>query len=205
VVGWVDLVDPAVAEVLDEIGEGPGGRFLVGIRHQVHDEPDPDWLLQPAVQRGIAAVGKAGLAYDLLVRTRELPAAAATARRNPDVRFVLDHLAKPRIALGTADPPWEAALRTLAELPNVFCKLSGMVTEADWARWRPEDIAPYVGIALAGFGPERCMFGSDWPVCLLAAPYVRVLSALEAALSDLDKAARDRVLRESAEEFYGLG
>jgi L-fuconolactonase len=205
VVGWVDLTDPALAEGLDEIREWPGGRLLVGVRHQVHDEPEPDWLLQPAVQRGIAAVGRAGLAYDLLVRARELPAAATTVRRNPGVRFVVDHLAKPRIAEGRADLEWEAALHPLAAEPNVFCKLSGMVTEADWSAWTPADLSPYVGKVLEWFGPQRCMFGSDWPVCLLAARYGQVLAALEEALTGLDEAGRARVLGETAKEFYRLG
>jgi L-fuconolactonase len=205
VVGWVDLTDPALAENLAEIRDWPGGKVLVGVRHQVHDEPDPDWLLRPEVQRGIAAVGRAGLAYDLLVRARELPAAAATVRRNPEVRFVVDHLAKPRIADGPVDPPWEAGLRPLAGEPNVFCKLSGMVTEADWSEWTPADLSPYIGKALAWFGPERCMFGSDWPVCLLAAGYGRVLTALEEALTGLDEAGQARVLGGTAEEFYRLG
>jgi L-fuconolactonase len=204
VVGWVDLSDPAVSDLLAEIREWPGGRLLVGVRHQVHDEPDPDWLLQPAVQRGIAAVGRANLTYDLLVRTRELPAAAATARRHPGVRFVVDHLAKPRIAAGPVDLQWAAALEPLAELPNLFCKLSGMVTEADWATWRPADVAPYVEKVLAWFGPDRCMFGSDWPVCLLAARYGQVLAALEEAMKALPDDARAKVLGKTAEEFYRL-
>ena len=205
VVGWVDLTDPALAEGLDQVREWPGGRLLVGVRHQVHDEPDPEWLLQPAVQRGIAAVGRAGLACDLLVRARELPAAVATVRANPDVRFVVDHLAKPRIAAGPTDAEWEAALRPLASEPNVFCKLSGMVTEADWSAWTPADLSPYIGKVLDWFGPARCMFGSDWPVCLLAASYGRVLAALEEALRGLDEPGRARVLGGTAEEFYRLG
>ena len=205
VVGWADLTDPALPERLAEIRGWPGGELLVGIRHQVHDEPDPAWLLRPEVQRGIAAVGRAGLAYDLLVRARELPAAAETVRANPEVRFVVDHLAKPRIAAGAVDLAWEAALAPLAELPNAFCKLSGMVTEADWTAWRPADLAPYAGKVLGWFGPERCMFGSDWPVCLLAAGYGQVLAALEAALTGLDDAARARVLGGTAVEFYRLG
>jgi L-fuconolactonase len=205
VVGWVDLTDSNLARVLAEIQDWPGGRLLVGVRHQVHDEPDPGWLLQPSVQRGIAAVGEAGLAYDLLVRARELPAAWATARRNPDVRFVVDHLAKPRIAAGPTDAVWEAALAPLAALPNVYCKLSGMVTEADWREWRPEDLAPYVARVLDWFGPDRCMFGSDWPVCLLAARYGQVLAALEETLTGVDDASMARVLGGTAEEFYRLG
>jgi L-fuconolactonase len=120
------------------------------------------------------------------------------------VRFVVDHLAKPRIAAGPADPLWEAALAPLAELPNVFCKLSGMVTEADWKAWRPEDLAPYVAKVLDWFGADRCMFGSDWPVCLLAARYGQVLAALEETLAGVGEAGRARVLGGSAEEFYRL-
>ena len=146
----------------------------------------------------------AGLAYDLLIRPRELPAALTTARRHPELRFVVDHLAKPRIAGGPADPEWEAGLAPLAELPNVFCKLSGMVTEADWRNWRPVDLQPYVEKVLAWFGPDRCMFGSDWPVCLLAARYAQVLAALEPALKGLEEASRAKVLGGTAEEFYRL-
>lgn len=205
VVGWVDLTDPGVGYVLAALRAGPGGSRLVGIRHQVHDEPDPAWLLRPDVQRGIAAVGAAGLVYDLLVRPRELPAAQETARRHPDVRFVIDHLAKPRIAGGPEDAPWAEAMAPFADLPNVHCKLSGMVTEADWTAWRPADLRPYVDRALAWFGAERCLFGSDWPVCLLAATYQQVVDALADALTDLDSGARAAIMGASAARLYGLG
>ena len=204
VVGWADLTDPGVAEALDRLRAAPGGDRLVGIRHQVHDEPDAAWLLRPDVQRGIGAVGAAGLVYDLLVRTRELPAALETARRHPGVRFVVDHAAKPRIAAGPRDPAWEAAMAPLAGLPNVHCKLSGLVTEADWGAWRPADLRPYVDRALDWFGPERCLFGSDWPVCLLAAGYQQVLDALTGAIADLDAASRAAVMGGTAERVYGL-
>ena len=186
VVGWVDLTDPHIADTLAELRAGPGGTFLVGIRHQVHDEPHPRWLLRDDVQRGIHVVGEAGLVYDLLVKTRELPAAVETARRHPDMRFVLDHIAKPRIAAGPRDEEWERAMAPLAGQPNVFCKLSGMVTEAHWADWTPEDLQPYVARSLDWFGPERCMFGSDWPVCLLAADYSRVVATMRAIVGDSD-------------------
>ena len=171
VVGWVDLMDRHVAATIEDLKAAPGGQSLVGIRHQVHDEVDAEWLLRDDVQKGITAVGAAGLAYDLLVRTRELPAAVETARRHPDMRFVLDHAAKPRIAAGARDRDWEDAMPPLADLPNVTCKLSGLVTEADWKGWTPDRIRPYVARVLEWFGRERCMFGSDWPVCLLAASY----------------------------------
>ena len=205
VVGWADLTDPRLPDVLRELRRGPGGSRLVGVRHQVHDEADPGWLLQPDVQGGISAVGEAGLVYDLLVRARELPAAVETARGHPGVSFVLDHLAKPRIAGGDFDRAWSEALAPLAELPNVDCKLSGMVTEADWASWKAEDLQPYLERVLELFGPERCLFGSDWPVCLLAAGYGQVLEALRASLAGLGETARAGVLGGNASRLYRLG
>ncbi|OLC26818.1 MAG: amidohydrolase [Chloroflexi bacterium 13_1_40CM_3_65_12] len=184
VVGWIDLTDSAVADTLAELQSGPGGKFLVGIRHQVHDEPDPQWLLRADVQRGIQAVGDAGLVYDLLVKTRELPSAVETARRNPDMRFVLDHMAKPRIAAEPRDQDWERALAPLADYRNVSCKLSGLVTEAAWSDWTPEDLQPYVARALEWFGSERCLFGSDWPVCLVASEYSRVVRTMRTIVGE---------------------
>ena len=175
VVGWVDLTSPDLVGTLASLVSD----LLVGIRHQVHDEPDPRWLLRDDVQRGIAAVGEAGLVYDLLVRTRELPAALETVRRNRDVSFVIDHAAKPRIAAGSWDADWEKALAPFSDEPNVTCKLSGLVTEADWRSWTPEQLEPYVRRVVGWFGPQRCMFSSDWPVCLLAASYDRVLDTMQ--------------------------
>jgi L-fuconolactonase len=196
VVGWVDMTDPGVADLL-----AAAAATLVGVRHQVQDEPDPRWLLRPEVQRGLAAVGEAGLAYDLLVRTRELPAALETARRQPHIRFVIDHLAKPPLRDG-AIGEWAQGLSALAELPNVACKLSGLVTEAHWRSWRPDELVPYLRRALDWFGPERCMFGSDWPVCLLAADYGAVFSLVVEALRDDERAA---VLGGTAARVYRLG
>jgi L-fuconolactonase len=203
VVGWVDLASPHVAATLSELRAGAGGRWLAGIRHQVHDEGDPGWLLHPGVRRGLRAVGEAGLAYDLLVRPRELPAALQVARDLAEVRFVVDHVAKPRIREG-GDAEWAERLAPLSDLPNVHCKLSGMVTEADWERWRPDDLAPFARRAVGWFGEDRVMFGSDWPVCLVAAPYGRVLDALREALPDLPAGAWDRVLGRNATGFYRL-
>ncbi|MCX7740265.1 MAG: amidohydrolase family protein, partial [Meiothermus sp.] len=140
-----------------------------------------------------------GLVYDFLVRTRELPAALAAVRRFPDLRFVLDHLAKPNIAQKQWDG-WIDRLEPLADQPNLWAKLSGLVTEADWGRWRPEDLAPYIHKALELFGPERCMFGSDWPVCTLAADYRQVKEALELALSEPNPG----VMGENAARVYRL-
>jgi L-fuconolactonase len=204
VVGWVDLMDPNIGEKLAQLRGGPGGSFLVGIRHQVHDEPDPSWLLRPAVQRGIRAVGDAGLVYDLLVRTRELPAALETVRWLPGVRFVIDHIAKPQIAVGPRDAAWERAMAPFADCPNVSIKLSGMVTEASWSDWTPDDLRPYVQHALEWFGPDRCLFGSDWPVCLLAATYDRVIDALQSCLDGMSEAEREAVFGGNAIRLYGL-
>jgi len=191
VVGWIDLTDPAAGDTIAALRDGPGGNRLVGIRHQVHDEEDPDWLLRDDVRRGIEAVGRAGLAYDLLVRSRELPAARQIVASMPHIRFVVDHLAKPPIRDGELQP-WAALVASFRDLPNASWKLSGLVTEADWQRWTLSDLAPFVDHALAAFGPERLIFGSDWPVCLLAASYERVTATareLTAALSEAEQAA----------------
>ncbi len=198
VVGWIDLTAPDVDRMLADLD----GK-LVGIRHQVHDEADPAWLLRDDVQRGIAAAGAAGLVFDLLVRVPQLPAAFETARRHPDVRFVVDHLGKPAVRARSTDD-WSAALASLADLPNVVCKLSGLVTEADWDSWREAELEPYYRRALAWFGADRCMFGSDWPVCLLAADYGSVLALLLHAIDDLPEDERVRVLGDTAARTYGL-
>src|SRR5439155_3643730 len=203
VVGWVDLTAADVAKRLAELRAAKGGAKLVGIRHQVHDEPDADWLLRPDVRRGLSAVGDAGLAYDLLVRTRALPAAFATARGFPDMRFVVDHLAKPPIREG-AIAEWAARLEPLAALPNVFCKISGLVTEADWGSWRVEQLVPYVRRVLGWFGPARCLFGSDWPVCLLAASYADGLDACRRSVGDVSDADRERIFSANATALYRL-
>jgi L-fuconolactonase len=199
VVGWVDLIDPDVASVLAALAGDP----LVGIRHQVQDEPDPEWLLRADVQHGIAAVGDAGLAYDLLVRPQQLPAAIETVRHHPGMRFVVDHVAKPPIRNGDTEE-WARGLAQLAGLPNVSCKLSGLVLEADWSAWQVEEIVPYYRRALDWFGPERCLFGSDWPLCLVAADYGEVLGLVRAALDDLDEAERGAVLGGNAMRLYRL-
>jgi len=204
VVGWVDMTEPSVGDILAELRDGAGGKFLAGIRHQVHDEADPRWLLRADVRRGIEAVGDQGLVYDLLVKTRELPAAVELASSLPGQTFVVDHIAKPRIAAGPRDKDWERAMAPLAGCANVYCKLSGMVTEARWTDWTPDDLRPYVSRVLEWFRPERCMFGSDWPVCLMAADYRRVIAALRDALKDLDPTAINEVFGDNAMRVYRL-
>jgi L-fucono-1,5-lactonase len=203
VVGWVDLTDPAVADVIAAVLAAPGGRHLVGIRHQVHDEPDPNWLLRPDVHRGLAAVAEAGLAYDLLVRSRELPAALRVAEAFPELRLVIDHLAKPAIRHGAIEP-WATLIRPFGTLGNVSCKLSGLVTEADWARWQVRDLGPFVEVVLETFEPARIMFGSDWPVCLLAGSYTQVVETARKLMADLSDDERDLVFGGVATRVYRL-
>lgn len=150
----------------------PGGESLVGIRHQVQGESDPEWLVRPDVLRGLAALSGAGLAYDLIVTLDQLPASVRAAAKLPGLTFVLDHLGKPRIVSGETDP-WARALRELASLPNTVCKLSGMVTEADLRRWTIADLRPYTDMAMEAFGPDRLMFGSGWPVWTLGGELCR--------------------------------
>jgi L-fuconolactonase len=203
VVGWIDLADPGATRVLEDLRAAPGGEWLVGLRHQVHDEPDPNWLLRGDVQRGIAAVAEAGLAYDFLVRARELRAAFETASRHPDLRFVVDHLAKPPVT-GADDDAWADQLSRLASLPNVVCKLSGLVTEAEWQTWQPEQLLAYLHRSLEWFGTDRVMFGSDWPVCLLAATYEDVLGLVRAAINGLGPSDQAAVLAGTALRTYRL-
>ena len=199
VVGWVDLTDRAVDKTSAGLKRSEGGSFLVGIRHQVHDESDPRWLLRDDVQRGIAAVGDAGLVYDVLVRTRELPAALETVKRHSPIRFVIDHSAKPRIAAGPRDAAWEAALAPLSDLANVTCKVSGLFTEADWKSWTVEQVEPYVRRVIDWFGADRCMFGSGWPVSLLAASYEQVVTTTRQLVSD-----DEQIMGGTAARVYGL-
>jgi L-fuconolactonase len=203
VVGWVDLTAPDVAEQISQLRAGRGGELLVGVRHQVQDEPDPGWLLRPEVLRGIAAVGAAGLAYDLLVLAPQLPVAREVAERLPQVRFVLDHLAKPPIAAGQWQP-WADQLAELAELPHVSAKLSGLVTEARWDGWNADRIGRYARHALSVFGPHRCLFGSDWPVCTVAASYSQVVDLAETFLAGYGATQRAEVLAGTARRVYRL-
>jgi L-fuconolactonase len=203
VVGWTDLTSPDVADTLARLRELPGGSYLRGIRHQVQGEPDPEWLLRPDVRRGLAAVAEAGLVYDLVVLSHQLPACVKAAQSAPGLTFVLDHVGKPPIATGVLEP-WASHLRALAALPNTACKLSGMVTEADWKTWRVEDLRPYADTVLDAFGPSRVMFGSDWPVCTLAASYAEVADTALALTRGLGEHERTQVLEGTATRVYRL-
>ncbi|TXS48315.1 amidohydrolase family protein [Streptomyces sp. OR43] len=203
VVGWTDLTAPDVAGTLAALRELPGGDRLVSLRHQVQGEPDPRWLLRPDVLRSLASVADAGLVYDLVVQPHQLPAAVRAAELLPGLTFVLDHAGKPRIAAGQRRP-WADDLRALAALPNTVCKLSGLVTEADPHDWTVQDLRPYARTVLDAFGPGRVMFGSDWPVCRLAATYTEVVETALALLEGLADDERDAVLATTAERVYGL-
>ncbi|MEV0041877.1 amidohydrolase family protein [Streptomyces sp. NPDC050804] len=203
VVGWTDLTAPGIADTLAALRELPGGDRLVGIRHQVQGEPDPRWLLRPDVQRGLAAIADAGLVYDLVVLPHQLPAAAEAAALLPQLTFVLDHLGKPPIADGALDP-WAGHIKTLAARPNTVCKLSGMVTEADWDSWTANGLRPYADTVLDAFGPGRLMFGSDWPVCRLAGTYGEVFDAARVVTDGLGEDERGAVFGATARRVYGL-
>jgi L-fuconolactonase len=204
VVAWVDLTDPAVAETLAALKASTAGKWLVGIRHLLHLEPDPAWLLRPDARRGLAAVAEAGLVYDLVGNTSHLPAMLQTVADFPQLRFVLDHIAKPDIKGGVRQP-WTALMHGFADhRAHVWCKLSGMITEADWERWTPGDLQPYVAEVLRIFGPERCMFGTDWPVCLVVGSYARVIGALRDCLAALHPEEQAQIFGRSAIEAYRL-
>jgi L-fuconolactonase len=200
VVGWADLTGPDLADRLDELADAPGGDRLVGVRHQVEGEPDPEWLSRPDVQAGLAELARRGVPYDLLVALDQLPSAVRTVKSLPDLRFVLDHAAKPPIASGRSEA-WFQGIEELAALPNIAVKLSGLVTVAG-PDWQVADLQPYADHVLASFGADRVMFGSDWPVCLIAAGYDEVVVAAEVLTSGLSPAERELVFGGSALTWY---
>jgi L-fuconolactonase len=202
VVGWTDLTGRAVADDLTRLGSGPGGQYLASIRHQVQEEPDPDWLRRPDVLRGLRAIAAAGLCYDLVVLPHQLPAASYAAANVPDLMFVLDHGAKPPITDGALEP-WATAIRAFAALPNTACKLSGLVTEAAPGS-AVTAFTPFADVILSAFGADRVMFGSDWPVCLLASDYASVLTLAQALVSGLSEAERAAVFAGTAARVYRI-
>jgi L-fuconolactonase len=201
VVGWVDLMDVQVEQQL--MGLTANAKFK-GVRHLVESEPGDDWLAQPEVLRGLKVLASHGISYDLLVHTRHLPHVRTVAESCPNLSLVVDHMAKPPIA-SAAISQWAEELKAVATYPNVHCKLSGLVTEADHRGWKPDDLRPFVECALEFFGPHRLMFGSDYPVCLLAASYDRVLGSFQELLKELDEDARVCIFGKNAREFYRLG
>lgn len=200
VIGWVDLCSPECRSQLETFSKNSK---LVGIRHIVQSEPDDRFLMRPNFLEGITLLEEFDLTYDILIYTRHLPVVAEFVQRFPRQRFVLDHLAKPRIKSREIES-WAAGIRRLAGFPNVFCKLSGLVTEADWRHWKQKDIAPYLDVAFEAFGPSRLMIGSDWPVCLVAGSYSRALDVVRNYLHDHPAETRDAVLGGNAQRFWRL-
>jgi L-fuconolactonase len=200
VVGWADLRAPGLDDVLHALA---ARQRLRGLRHVAQDEPDDEFLARPEFIRGVGRLHAFGLAYDILIYPRQLPAALRLVESLPDQTFILDHVAKPYIRKGEIQP-WRDQIRALAAHPKVFCKVSGMVTEADHARWTPEQLQPYVDVVMDAFGPGRLMFGSDWPVCLLGASYARWFEAASGLLKGLSPADRAAVFGGNAQQAYGL-
>ena len=200
VVAWVDLTDPQVGQALDELQQDA---HFKGVRHLVHDEPDPHWLLRPDVLRGLQELARRGIPYDLLLRPVHLPLVPTLAEKLPDLRMVIDHIAKPSISTGEFDN-WARAMENVFPIPNLFCKLSGMITEAAWHNWSASDLRPYVAFVFQGFGPDRLMFGSDWPVCRLAGSWKEVFAACTQAMGPQPMDVREQVLGETATRFYRL-
>lgn len=200
VVGWADLRSPGLRGQLEEFSAHPKFR---GVRHLLQDEPDDGFMLEESFQSGLRMLGEFGLTYDLVVRSRHLATASHLAAGHPEQRFVLDHIGKPPIKAGERSP-WEADLRELASHPNVFCKVSGMVTEADWQSWETADLRPYLDVVFDAFGPDRLMYGSDWPVCNLAADYGRVFGVVHDYVESLSESEQRAVFGEVAARFYHL-
>jgi L-fuconolactonase len=203
VVGWTDLTSPAIADELARLAAGPGGRHLVGVRHQVQAEPDPDWLRRPDVIRGLRAVAAAGLCYDLVVLPHQIAAASHAATEVPELTLILDHAGKPPIGRGELDG-WRAAIRALAARPNTACKLSGLVTEAPTGA-PLHAFASVADVILDAFGAQRIMFGSDWPVCLLARDYAGVVQLAQMLAAGLSDTERTAVFSSTAAALYGIG
>ena len=200
VVGWAPLASPGVTSELEKIAALPK---IKAVRHPIHDELDDDFVLREDFNRGIAELKKFDLGYDILIFEKHLPQTIQFVGRHPDQIFILDHAAKPRIRERVLDP-WCDNIRELALRPNVYCKISGMVTEGDWNTWSEEELSPYIDVVLEAFTPKRLMFGSDWPVVTLASSYQRWIGTVRAAIAQLSSDERDWILAKTAIEAYRL-
>jgi L-fuconolactonase len=198
VVGWVDLCSAEVKEELERLAQHPK---FVGVRHVLQDEQDDEFMLRRDFKRGIGLLAQHRLTYDLLLYPRHLPVAARLVREFPDQPFVLDHIAKPLIAGGLVEP-WDRDIRELATFDNVSCKLSGMVTEAEWKEWESADFRPYLDVVFEAFGPDRLMIGSDWPVCTLSGDYSATLGIVREYISQLDSSVQEDILGLNCAEIY---
>ncbi|MGD9494789.1 MAG: amidohydrolase [Armatimonadota bacterium] len=201
VVGWVDLRGPSLDEQLELLCDHP--RF-VGVRHVLQDDGEPGFMLRNDFLRGIARLGQHHLAYDILVRAEQLPLAAQMVAHFPRQRFVLNHMGKPDIRAGRMEP-WASDLRRLAQHEHMWCKVSSLTTMADWEAWTPEQLTPWLEVVLDAFGPQRLMIGSDWPVCLVAGDYARVMAPVLAWASELPGDAQSAVLGGNCARAYGVG
>ena len=200
VVGWAPLASPGATSELEKIAAHPK---MKAVRHPIHDELDDDFVLREDFNRGIAELKKFDLGYDILIFEKHLPQTIQFVGRHPDQIFILDHAAKPRIRERVLDP-WCDNIRELALRPNVYCKISGMVTEGDWDTWSEEELSPYIDVVLEAFTPKRLMFGSDWPVVTLASSYQRWIGTVRAAIAQLSSDERDWILAKTAIEAYRL-
>ena len=200
VVGWLDLCSPELPDQLEQFARHPK---LVGVRHVVQDEPDDEFVLRPDFRRGIAQLREFDLTYDLLLFPKHLPAAVRLVEEFPDQPFVLDHIAKPFIAQSLISP-WQEDIQQLAQFPNVSCKLSGMVTEAKWKQWKPEDFRPYLDTVVEAFGSDRLMIGSDWPVCLLSSDYTSTMQLVIEYIQQFPEEAQAAILGGNCARFYGI-
>ena len=201
VVAWGDLQNPDdMKRTLDELELEPK---FVGIRHIVEDEPNVDWIIQPKVLESLRELARRKIPYDMLVKPPHLKNVLKVIDKVSELKMVIDHIAKPEIAKGKTSP-WQEDMAKIAQYPNVYCKLSGMNTEADWKSWKPADIAPYVHKVIDMFGYDRVMYGSDWPVCRLAGEYEDVWSTINQVLSNISDGQRQRVLGANAIRFYNL-
>ncbi|HKQ87835.1 MAG TPA: amidohydrolase family protein [Candidatus Acidoferrales bacterium] len=200
VVGWVDLRSPSLADRLEHFAPF---EKLCGFRHVVQAEPDDRFMLREDFQRGIGMLADFGFTYDILIYPRQLPAAIELVQKFPKQPFIIDHLAKPEIK-GARISEWAGQMRTIAQSPNVYCKVSGIVTEADWRTWRAEEFRPYLDVVFGAFGVDRLIFGSDWPVCLLAGTYSRVKQLIVDYLADFPESDRAKIFGANAVHFYGL-
>jgi L-fuconolactonase len=202
VAGVVVWIDPRRSDVAETLGELSNPK-LKGVRYQVEDESDDEWLLRDDVILGLREVARLDLPFDLLVRTSQLNTIPILAEKVQGLRMVLDHMAKPEISAHKTEP-WKTEMAKVAAIPGVYCKISGLVTEADKERWTSEDLRPYLRSALELFGPDRLMWGSDWPVCLLASPYGRVLRATSDAIGPISEIESEKIFYSNAKRFYRL-
>lgn len=200
VVGWAPVASDSFPSQLEKFGHE---RKLKGLRHVIQDEPDENFILRGDFNRGICSLSRTGLVYDILIFARHLPAAIQFVDRHPNQVFVLDHIAKPAIKEAALEP-WRAHIRQIAERKNVFCKISGLVTEANWSAWRPEDLQPYLDIVLEAFGPARLMAGSDWPVCLVATTYSNWFATLHNLFHSLSASEKGHIFGGVASRVYRL-